>query len=281
MSLKKIAIAADLAKSLASESTVKPRTTRFSAPLALALLFAAAGASASCVSRPDSTNLYLVKSEVAAPPSTAPAWQAEQIYLINSLVSVNGLEYQARWWTQNNAPGSDAGEVWKLTVPANGLPQAWQANQVYYAGEQTRYNDAIYTARWWTKGALPDSEEWSFERPISPLARVKLAGRTGGYNCAYRPYPFELRTQGHYYLNWHITEDPDNEFAYWKVRETPLDGVATTMVGREREASVSANWQETTIIYPDRSQHSTGSGSYKTAYLCNAKDECREIRGGM
>src|SRR6185312_10330842 len=68
-------------------------------------------------------------------PSTASAWDASQAYNQGAKVQYNGLEYQARWWTQGNAPGSINGDVWDLTIPAGGIPQPWQSNQVYYAGE--------------------------------------------------------------------------------------------------------------------------------------------------
>lgn len=42
---------------------------------------------------------------------TAPAWSATQVYTGGARVSHRGRQWEARWWTQNNEPGT--GDTWK------------------------------------------------------------------------------------------------------------------------------------------------------------------------
>ncbi|MDZ4910886.1 chitin-binding protein, partial [Clostridium perfringens] len=44
--------------------------------------------------------------------ATYPAWNATAVYLGGSKVSYNGVNYEAKWWTQGETPGS--ADVWKV-----------------------------------------------------------------------------------------------------------------------------------------------------------------------
>ncbi len=43
-----------------------------------------------------------------------PAWAATSTYTGGAKVSYAGNVYEAKWWTQNNVPGSEAWGPWKL-----------------------------------------------------------------------------------------------------------------------------------------------------------------------
>ncbi|RJE90123.1 chitin-binding protein [Paenibacillus sp. 1011MAR3C5] len=47
-------------------------------------------------------------------PTTFPAWSSTQVYLGGDKVTYNGVNYEARWWTLGNIPGTPAGDVWKV-----------------------------------------------------------------------------------------------------------------------------------------------------------------------
>jgi chitinase len=47
--------------------------------------------------------------------SAVPEWSASAVYTANMLAKQNNTAYQAKWWTQNNSPATNAGQwdVWK------------------------------------------------------------------------------------------------------------------------------------------------------------------------
>lgn len=47
-------------------------------------------------------------------PTTYPAWNASQVYVGGDKVTYNGVNYEAKWWTLGNIPGTPAGDVWKV-----------------------------------------------------------------------------------------------------------------------------------------------------------------------
>ncbi|MEW7291501.1 glycosyl hydrolase family 18 protein [Aquimarina sp. 2304DJ70-9] len=51
---------------------------------------------------------------------TAPAYVPGQIYTRGDVVSYQGNEYKAKWWTQNNDPVTNRENVWELIGPCSG-----------------------------------------------------------------------------------------------------------------------------------------------------------------
>ncbi|OAB48613.1 lytic polysaccharide monooxygenase [Paenibacillus antarcticus] len=49
-----------------------------------------------------------------AAPTTYPAWNSSTAYVGGNKVTYNGVNYEAKWWTQGQAPGSAGADVWKL-----------------------------------------------------------------------------------------------------------------------------------------------------------------------
>ena len=96
---------------------------------------------------------------------TAAAWSASATYTGGAVVSYQGKEYRAQWWTQNNVP-SDGG-VWvevrdcSGTTPEPGVcPVAWSAGKVYLTGDTATYGGRVWQAQWWTQGETPGSQQW-------------------------------------------------------------------------------------------------------------------------
>ncbi len=51
---------------------------------------------------------------------TAPAYVPGQVYTRDDMVSYQGNEYKAKWWTQNNDPVTNRENVWELIGPCSG-----------------------------------------------------------------------------------------------------------------------------------------------------------------
>ncbi len=51
---------------------------------------------------------------------TAPAYVPGQVYTGGDIVSYQGNEYKAKWWTQNNDPVTNRENVWELIGPCSG-----------------------------------------------------------------------------------------------------------------------------------------------------------------
>ncbi|WP_051240514.1 lytic polysaccharide monooxygenase [Paenibacillus alvei] len=47
-------------------------------------------------------------------PTTYPAWSATTVYVAGNKVTHNGVNYEAKWWTQGETPGSSGADVWKV-----------------------------------------------------------------------------------------------------------------------------------------------------------------------
>ncbi|WP_422657700.1 lytic polysaccharide monooxygenase [Paenibacillus sp. EC2-1] len=43
-----------------------------------------------------------------------PAWNASTVYVGGNKVTHNGVNYEAKWWTQGQTPGTPGGDVWKV-----------------------------------------------------------------------------------------------------------------------------------------------------------------------
>ncbi|HEY2491975.1 MAG TPA: lytic polysaccharide monooxygenase [Paenibacillus sp.] len=49
-----------------------------------------------------------------AAPITYTAWNSSTVYVGGNKVTHNGVNYEAKWWTQGETPGSTGADVWKL-----------------------------------------------------------------------------------------------------------------------------------------------------------------------
>lgn len=85
----------------------------------------------------------------ATAAACAAAWNASAVYTGGASVSYNGHNWSARWWTQNETPGT--AEVWTdqgacgggTSGPGCSAPD-WTAGQWYPVGSVVRYTDGKY-----------------------------------------------------------------------------------------------------------------------------------------
>ncbi|MDQ2835815.1 MAG: chitinase [Actinomycetota bacterium] len=108
------------------------------------------------------------------PPSggcAAAAWNSATAYNGAAVVSYNGHNWTAKWWTQGDIPGSNSQNVWadngacsssggstsSPPPPANCTIGAWSAATAYSGGAVVSYGSHSWTAKWWTQGDMPGS----------------------------------------------------------------------------------------------------------------------------
>jgi chitinase len=113
----------------------------------------------------------------ASPPGgtcTAPMWNASAVYVGGNVVSYQGHQYTAKWWTTNEQPDTHSGQydVWTDNGPCSGGPPnppppstsppnpppspsptgtgqfpAWQADHAYVVGDRVSYAGHDYQCR--------------------------------------------------------------------------------------------------------------------------------------
>lgn len=122
-------------------------------------------------------------------------WNPIRAYLEGEVVLHNGQLWRARWYTQNQEPGT-TGQwgAWELVgdydpgnpgtpdpgtpdpgtpdpgtpdpgTPDPGTPDpgtypAWSSSQTYTGGEIVTYNGQLWRAQWWTQGQVPGADQW-------------------------------------------------------------------------------------------------------------------------
>ncbi|MEV4629952.1 glycoside hydrolase family 19 protein [Micromonospora sp. NPDC049523] len=95
----------------------------------------------------------IIPSTPASAAACVASWQASTVYWGGDQASRNGRNYQAKWWTQNEAPPGTTG-VWQdlgacdggTTPPPGGscnYPN-WAAGTWYPAGSIVRYTNGLY-----------------------------------------------------------------------------------------------------------------------------------------
>ncbi|SMC29654.1 Formylglycine-generating enzyme, required for sulfatase activity, contains SUMF1/FGE domain [Andreprevotia lacus DSM 23236] len=88
----------------------------------------------------------------ASQATSAAAWLAGSTYEQGDIVTHQGQEWQARWWTRGDVPGTQA-TAWQV-APSEDAP-AWQAATVYQGGELVLHAGLLYQAQWWSRGETP------------------------------------------------------------------------------------------------------------------------------
>ncbi len=94
-----------------------------------------------------------VPATVASAAACVAAWQASAVYTGGMTASHNGRNWQAKWWTQGEAPPGTSG-VWTdlgscdggTTPPGGGTCNYpnWVAGQWYVTGSIVRYTNGLY-----------------------------------------------------------------------------------------------------------------------------------------
>ncbi|MFD0587458.1 lytic polysaccharide monooxygenase [Paenibacillus sp. GCM10027627] len=55
-----------------------------------------------------------IPATTAQTPTTYPTWSASAVYVQGSKVTYNGVNYEAKWWTQGETPSSSGTGAWKV-----------------------------------------------------------------------------------------------------------------------------------------------------------------------
>ncbi|WP_265523015.1 glycosyl hydrolase family 18 protein [Oerskovia flava] len=103
-----------------------------------------------------------VGGECAAP------WYSSGVYTGSDVVSHQGTEYAAKWWTRGIAPAATSGNPWKELGPCGTAPAvelepcgpAWSRETTYTGGQTVSRAGVNHTAQWWTRGEVPGSTTW-------------------------------------------------------------------------------------------------------------------------
>lgn len=92
-------------------------------------------------------------------PELEGTFNLSTIYVGGEIVSYNGLEYQAKWWTQGELP--DVSNVWELIT--KDVLLEWNPTKAYNGGDCVLYKGTTYQAKWWTQNNIPSisSDVWT------------------------------------------------------------------------------------------------------------------------
>ncbi|GII97841.1 chitinase [Sediminihabitans luteus] len=113
----------------------------------------------------------------AVADNCAAPWYGTGIYSGKDVVSFEGDEYAAQWWTRDQKPG-DVNGPWKKIGPCGTAPAvdadqcapAWDAAATYSGGDKVSRAGVNHTARWWTRGEQPGTNPtgaWAAGQPCT------------------------------------------------------------------------------------------------------------------
>ncbi|WP_255992007.1 carbohydrate-binding protein [Chitinolyticbacter albus] len=208
------------------------------------------------------------------PTPAIPVWSAEQAYTTGQIISYQGTQYRARWWTQGDIPQTGGWGPWELISTA-GVPY-WSAQQTYVAGQEASHQGKIYRARWWTSGEAPGAEwgVWEFLRVDDRvgMSKVVIQGTITQEYCwrndwqqPYHDYFYEKR---HY--DWQVVADPDQVVAGIEVTDHNGSLVTRVPSATQYESSAAAGyWMNHKRTYTE------GAGT--TLSLCGVGGSCRRF----
>jgi chitinase len=131
-------------------------------------------------------------------PATSPypIWAPANSYPKGTKIVWHHNVYQAKWWTQGDAPDAPVPHSWDTPwtligpvlpgehpVLAPSLPPgtypAWSPITAYSKGAFVEYQGVGYVAKWWTQGAVPGADVLSpSDTPWAALASPSEAART-------------------------------------------------------------------------------------------------------
>ncbi|MBO0440778.1 M60 family metallopeptidase [Candidatus Enterococcus ikei] len=77
-------------------------------------------------------------------------WKSTEVYNEGDKVLYNGLQYEAKWWNQNNRP--DQSDAWKLL---SNQSLEWELEKSYEKDDTVTFQGQTYIAKWWTQGDQP------------------------------------------------------------------------------------------------------------------------------
>ncbi|UII28737.1 glycosyl hydrolase family 18 protein [Fulvivirga maritima] len=138
-----------------------------------------------------------------------PAWGSTNVYVSGDHVSYNGVEYEAKWWTQGENPASNTSGVWLEIGPCGDddggneggtcNAPAWDNSTAYVGGTRVSYNGVEYEAKWWTQGENPEvnpTDAWRVIGPCNSSASARQASGLTAINTEIKVYPNPVKNNG-------------------------------------------------------------------------------------
>ena len=115
--------------------------------------------------------LLLCTARVGVAQTCASPWNSTSVYTAGMTASLNGINYTANFWTQNQNPatnngGPGSGQPWTSNGPCSGsgggggggsCAATWNSTSVYTAGMTASLNGVNYQANFWTQGQNPST----------------------------------------------------------------------------------------------------------------------------
>jgi len=113
--------------------------------------------------------LLLCTARVGAAQTCASPWNSTSVYTAGMQASLNGINYTANFWTQNQNPatnngGPGSGQPWTSNGSCSGsgggggggsCAATWNSTSVYTAGMTASLNGVNYQANFWTQNQNP------------------------------------------------------------------------------------------------------------------------------
>ncbi|GAA3224927.1 glycosyl hydrolase family 18 protein [Oerskovia jenensis] len=98
----------------------------------------------------------------------AAPWYGSGVYTSGDVISHEGNEYKAKWWTRGTAPAATSGSPWQKIGPCGTAPvvevvkcaPAFSLEATYSGGAVVSRAGVNHTAQWWTRGEVPGSNVW-------------------------------------------------------------------------------------------------------------------------
>ncbi|MBL3656946.1 glycosyl hydrolase family 18 protein [Fulvivirga sediminis] len=140
----------------------------------------------------------------------APAWGSTNVYVSGDHVSYNGIEYEAKWWTQGENPATNSSGVWLEIGPCgdddgggNGGDScnspAWNSGTAYVGGTRVSYNGIEYEAKWWTQEEDPEVNPtgvWIVVGPCTSSIAARKTSDSQVNNTEINVYPNPIKNNG-------------------------------------------------------------------------------------
>ncbi|MBO0611093.1 glycosyl hydrolase family 18 protein [Myceligenerans salitolerans] len=112
------------------------------------------------------------------PDGGAAPWYATGVYTAGDIVSHDGVEYRATWWTRDDTPGTGGrkdpwlavGQHGDHPVEAEECAPAWSPDETYRRGDVVSRAGVNHVAMWWTRGDQPGTDPtsaWDAEVPCA------------------------------------------------------------------------------------------------------------------
>lgn len=82
-------------------------------------------------------------------------WNNATVFTKGDVVTHDGAEWVASWWSQGDKPGSSKNGPWQeIAASPTGLA-VWTPSRIFVQGDLVTIDDVVWRAKWWTRGDQP------------------------------------------------------------------------------------------------------------------------------